>query len=112
MIGATVPRLGSCLAARWKHEEDGEGEEIDPCAQGDEDGVEEAGGQDVAVEVGDWALCEWSVCVLLTSKGRRRDDLIRTKPSERLVQSFILCLRTYSRQEQCKYVNCLKDEWR
>lgn len=58
VIGAAVPRIGSCLAPRWKDEEDREGEDIEPGAQGNEDGVEEAGGRDVAVEVGERALYE------------------------------------------------------
>ena len=57
--------MGVSLAAREESEEDEDGEEEEPCAEGDKDCVEEAGGKDVGVEVGHCAL--W--CVRKSMRG-------------------------------------------
>lgn len=43
-------------SGRGDEEEDQDGEKVEPCAEWDEDRVDEAGGQDMAVELGEGAL--------------------------------------------------------
>ena len=64
--------------------EDKEGEKVESDTLGDEDCVEEAGGEDVGVGVGHGALCR----VGRSMRGER--SLVRTKPSGRFEQRAIL----------------------
>lgn len=75
-----------------KYEGYDESEEIDPSAEGNQNGIEEARRQRMWRKGGDWGLCRWSaprfISTICYSGVLSIDQVTRMKLSGRLVQSI------------------------